>query len=62
MNCDVTIDVGSKGASAIRDIRDGLIAEHLGASLKRVSGLIDETGSLIQTIETLRGRGRTLRP
>lgn len=60
--CDVAIDVGSKGADAIRGIRDGLIAEHLGVPVARVSALIDTNHSLIETIETLRGRGRTLRP
>ena len=60
--CDVAIDVGSKGADAMRAIRDGLIAEHLGVPIDRVSNLIDASGSLIVTIEALRGRGRTLRP
>jgi phosphatidylserine/phosphatidylglycerophosphate/cardiolipin synthase-like enzyme len=60
--CDVAIDVGSQGAAAIRAIRDGLIAEHLGVPVDRVSRLIDESGSLIETIETLRGRSRSLRP
>jgi hypothetical protein len=53
---------GAKGADAICAIRDGLIAEHLGVSIDRVSDLIDTNGSLIETIEALRGRGRTLRP
>ncbi|WP_420137297.1 phospholipase D-like domain-containing protein [Sphingomonas sp.] len=60
--CDVTIDAGDEGAEAIRAIRDGLIAEHLGLPIARVSAQIDAHGSLIRTIEALRGKGRSLRP
>lgn len=60
--CDVTIDAGEEGADAIRAIRDGLIAEHLGLPVARVSAQIDAQGSIIRTIEALRGRGRSLRP
>jgi hypothetical protein len=47
---------------AIRAIRDGLIAEHLGAEPGDVVRNIDESGSLIATIEKMRGPGRSLRP
>ena len=60
--CDVTIDAGDEGADAIRAIRDGLIAEHLGVSVATVAAQIDSSGSLIATIEALRGTGRSLRP
>jgi phosphatidylserine/phosphatidylglycerophosphate/cardiolipin synthase-like enzyme len=60
--CDVAIDVGSKGAEAICAIRDGLIAEHLGVPVDRVTSLIEANGSIVEAIEALRGRGRTLRP
>jgi phosphatidylserine/phosphatidylglycerophosphate/cardiolipin synthase-like enzyme len=60
--CDVSIDAGEEGADAIRAIRDGLIAEHLGLPVTRVSAQIDAQGSIIRTIEALRGRGRSLRP
>ncbi len=64
--CDVTIDAGlpanAGSAPTIRAIRDGLIAEHLGADREEVSRMIDASGSLISTIETLRGDGRSLRP
>lgn len=60
--CDVTIDAGDEGADAIRAIRDGLIAEHLGLPVARVAAEIDARGSLIRTIEALRGTGRSLRP
>ncbi|MDF0486586.1 phospholipase D-like domain-containing protein [Sphingomonas sp. H39-1-10] len=60
--CDVTINAGDEGADAIRAIRDGLIAEHLGLPVERVAAQIDAQGSLIGTIEALRGNGRSLRP
>lgn len=64
--CDVTIDSERPGNGAsttmIREIRDGLIAEHLGADPAEVARRIDASGSLIETIEALRGHGRSLRP
>lgn len=64
--CDVTIDRAcpSNGACSptIRAIRDGLIAEHLGVSIETVAQRIDAEGSIIVTIEALRGDGRSLRP
>lgn len=60
--CDITIDAGDEGAEAIRAIRDGLIAEHLGLPAARVAAQIDAQGSLIAAIEALRGPGRSLRP
>jgi phosphatidylserine/phosphatidylglycerophosphate/cardiolipin synthase-like enzyme len=60
--CDVTIDAGKKNAPAVRNVRDGLIAEHLGTSTETVAREIEARGSLIGTIEALRGRGRSLRP
>lgn len=62
--CDLSIDTRGAGAEAtqVRRIRDGLIAEHLGIGVEQVSSTIDNSGSLIATIETLRGKGKTLRP
>jgi phosphatidylserine/phosphatidylglycerophosphate/cardiolipin synthase-like enzyme len=60
--CDVTIDAGNEGTQAVRAIRDGLIAEHLGISIAKASEEIDKRGSIVAMIEALRGRGRTLRP
>jgi phosphatidylserine/phosphatidylglycerophosphate/cardiolipin synthase-like enzyme len=60
--CDVTIDAGDEGASAVRNIRDGLIAEHLGVSIEKIAAEIDARGSIIAAIEALRGKGRSLRP
>ena len=60
--CDVTIDAGGEGAAAVCAIRDGLIAEHLGVPVDKVSSEIATRGSIIATIEALRGDGRSLRP
>jgi len=60
--CDVAIDAGDAGAGAARNVRDGLIAEHLGLPIGSVSKEIDARGSIIAAIEALRGDGRSLRP
>lgn len=60
--CDVTIDGDDVGAAAITAIRDDLIAEHLGVPVERVTAEIAARGSVIATIEALRGPGRSLRP
>lgn len=60
--CDVTIDPGADGAAVIASIRDGLIAEHLGLPVEHVAREIEAHGSIIATIEALRGPGRSLRP
>lgn len=64
--CDVTIDAALPGnaaaSSVIRDLRDGLLAEHLDVEPAAITRGMEETGSLIRTIERLRGAGRSLRP
>ena len=60
--CDVMIDAGDEGAQAICAIRDGLIAEHLGVPTEQITTEIAARGSIIATIEALRGDGRSLRP
>ncbi|URW76984.1 phospholipase D-like domain-containing protein [Sphingomonas donggukensis] len=60
--CDVALTAGNPATAAcIARIRDGLIAEHLGRSVDEVAESLATTGSLIATIEQLRGPGRTLR-
>ena len=63
--CDVTIDArlppNSDTRPAIRAIRDGLVAEHLGVSPEAVAAQLDACGSLIAAIERLAGPGRALR-
>ena len=64
--CDLMIDArlpGNEGATAaIKRLRADLIAEHLGAGAAEVAESCEKTGSLIATIERLRGEGRTLLP
>ncbi len=60
--CDVAIHAANDGtAGCIARIRDGLIAEHLGVAPEEVAARLADTGSLIATIEGLRGPGRNLR-
>ena len=64
--CDLLIDCGraaNEGASKrIEAILCDLLAEHLGVGADEVAGRLGESGSLVQTIEELRGSGRTLVP
>jgi len=63
--CDVVIDADRQPhrglETKIAATRDALIAEHLDVPIERVAQLIEQTGSLIETIERLRGPGRSLR-
>jgi phosphatidylserine/phosphatidylglycerophosphate/cardiolipin synthase-like enzyme len=62
--CDVTIDAALPAnrdvGPTIRRLRESLIAEHLGVEPDDVARAFDRTGSLIETIEALRGDGRSL--
>ncbi|MDP1026584.1 phospholipase D-like domain-containing protein [Sphingomonas sp. KR1UV-12] len=61
--CDVSITADTDAEVAcVVAIRDGLIAEHLGVDAPTVQAAVARTGSLIATIEELRGSGKTLRP
>lgn len=63
--CDLAIEAGPDDAelsAEILRIRDDLLAEHLGASVARVTAEIAQSGSLIRAIETLRTSGRRLVP
>ena len=64
--CDVMIDADQPGNERAKDriaeIRDGLIAEHLGVEPGEVTALLADGGSMIAAIEQLRGRGKTLIP
>jgi phosphatidylserine/phosphatidylglycerophosphate/cardiolipin synthase-like enzyme len=64
--CDVVIDTALPANASktdfIRAMRDGLLAEHLGRQPEEIAARIAETGSIIGTIEALRGAGRTLVP
>jgi hypothetical protein len=64
--CDVMIDAhleANRGARLeIAALRCDLMAEHLGVQAGDVARTLDETRSLIETVERLRGDGRSLRP
>jgi phospholipase D1/2 len=64
--CDLLIDAREEqnaGAGAqIEALRNGLLAEHLDVSIDEVARQFTATGSLIATIEALRGCGRSLVP
>jgi phosphatidylserine/phosphatidylglycerophosphate/cardiolipin synthase-like enzyme len=64
--CDVTVDVDMSGSdedmAIITAIRNDLLAEHLATTPEIVAATSEKTGSLIATIEALRGEGRSLRP
>jgi phospholipase D1/2 len=64
--CDLLIDardVQNAGAGAqIEALRNDLLAEHLNVSVDEVAVQFSATGSLIATVEALRGAGRSLVP
>ena len=64
--CDIIVDADAIADQDVRPkiagLRDDLVAEHLGVGPAVVTAKLAETGSLIATIEALRGPGRSLRP
>jgi phosphatidylserine/phosphatidylglycerophosphate/cardiolipin synthase-like enzyme len=64
--CDVMIDAANDPTGAvgtrIAAIRNDLMGEHLGVAPAEVERIFADTGSLIRTIDALRGEGRSLRP
>lgn len=61
--CDVVIEAKDDATRAvIASLRDRLLAEHLGVAPDEVARVLGETESLIETVERLRGRGKTLEP
>ena len=64
--CDVAIDsalaANANAGKPISAILHDLLAEHLAVPPARVRREIDRSGSLIEAIEALRGKGRTLVP
>ena len=62
--CDLVIEAppGSRTEAAIRSFRERLLGEHLGVREEQVANVMHRHGSLIATIETLRGGDRTLQP
>ena len=61
--CDIAIgSIGDGPDPAIRRLRETLMAEHLGIAPDVVHAAFERTGSLIGTVECLRGKGKTLLP
>lgn len=59
--CDVALTATDPATAArIAAIRDSLLAEHLGTDTLTVANGIEQTGSLIATIDALRTAGRRL--
>lgn len=66
--CDLAVEVtaatpdGARLRETILGIRRTLICEHLDTEPAKFDATLAETSSLVRTIETLRGDGRSLRP
>ncbi len=66
--CDLSLECapGDPGGEALREaisrLLHRLLGEHLGVPPGLVAAGLEETGSLIATVEALRGEGRSLRP
>lgn len=64
--CDILLTADQPDQQPLRatlaTIRHDLVAEHLGVSVETVTDTYQRLGSLIKTIEALRGTGRTLIP
>ncbi|MDQ2067535.1 phospholipase D-like domain-containing protein [Xinfangfangia sp. CPCC 101601] len=64
--CDVILSADEAGNAHLSDeigaLRDDLLAEHLGVAPAEVTEKLAETGSLIATVEALRGSRRSLVP
>jgi phospholipase D1/2 len=62
--CDLVLEANGKAhiRSAIRAFRTRLLSEHLGLEAAKIEERMAREGSLIRTIESLCGSGRSLRP
>ncbi|WP_432255870.1 phospholipase D-like domain-containing protein [Limimaricola sp. AA108-03] len=64
--CDLSIEVEDKSApelgKRILGLRNDLVAEHLNRANSEIEATLRETGSLVRTIDRLRGDGRSLVP
>lgn len=65
--CDVAIEADPNNPEhddvrhQITSVRDELVSEHLGVSVSDFEQEMQRRGSLLQAVEALRGRGKTLR-
>lgn len=61
--CDLTLEARTDAQRAtVGDVRNRLLAEHLGTTSARVADAMEAAGSLIGAIERLNGSGRRLEP
>jgi phospholipase D1/2 len=61
--CDLALEAAdSRVARSIAALRNRLLGEHLGVTPSEFGHAFEETGSLIETIEALRGNPRSLAP
>lgn len=62
--CDLALesDGDSRIEQVIGGLRDRLLGEHLGVEPQRVRATLAASGSLLKTVESLRGSGRRLEP
>jgi phosphatidylserine/phosphatidylglycerophosphate/cardiolipin synthase-like enzyme len=62
--CDIAVesDSNSDHSAAIVHFRNSLLAEHLGTSAVEFSQVLEQKGSLLQSVESLRNNFRSLDP
>jgi phosphatidylserine/phosphatidylglycerophosphate/cardiolipin synthase-like enzyme len=61
--CDLTLQAKEQAdRQKIAEIRNRLLAEHLGVAIETVADLVLKTGSMVKTIDALSGGPRSLRP
>jgi len=65
--CDLAVEADRRRPDAedvrraIVSLRDRLVCEHLGVAVDELEQAMDDCGSFLRAIETLRGQGKTLR-
>lgn len=62
--CDLALEIDDDAdeVRAIRNLRDSLLAEHLGTTVQQVRKTFGANNSLLASIRALQGNRRTLRP
>ena len=63
--CDLAIEAAEPGdrvGRAAVDLRNTLLAEHLGVDVEQIAEATANGGSLLAAVERFRGPGRSLRP
>ena len=62
--CDVVLDADQDASGTltrtVRDLRNNLLAEHLGTTQEQVAGTYADHGSMLAAVRSLQGRGRSL--